>query len=397
MSRWLSLLLVLLLTVPLTASPVAGEDESWLDELFDLSNLTELGEGRFFTMYNPDGEVIMKTARIMHVGDTWIGRDNRKYEVYQVQDEKAWARQVRRRGDDRGSLIYNVRIWAAGIFGIARPVQEGGDEVNRRIAIYNTHGAEAYIPGDGTESDPQGGGIIDVADSLAAALKEKDIEIVQSKNTHVPHDPGAYKRSRATKQSLLEQGVDAAVDVHRDAIPAEQYIGEVEGEQVVQIQLVVGRQNQNQAVTQQFAEDLKAIADEKYPGLVKGIYSARGNYNQDMTPNSILIEVGSHENNKAGAEESVVLFADVLSTYLYGTQEGQERAAQNAPRGGRNVLRSILWILGILVVGGGAFLYISAGSWPEMKRKLQGFAKGEFGDLFKLRLKNRGNDDPDNM
>ena len=71
---------------------------------------------------------------------------------------------------------------------------------------------------------------------------------------------------------------------------------------MVQIQLVVGRQNQNQAANQEFAEKLKAVADEKYPGLVKGIFAAKGNYNQDMMPTSILIEVSTHENEKEAAQ-----------------------------------------------------------------------------------------------
>lgn len=390
MRQVLLLLMVVALALP---GAVIAEEQSAIEEFFCELNLTERDDGSFYTLVDQEGNVIMRTARIVHEGDTWIGIDNRKFEVYQVEGDTAYAAAVQDR-EERGSLISRIQSFLTGLWPSAQPVQQDG-EVNRRVAVYNTHGAEAYVPNDGVESDPDGGGIITVAESLAQALEDQGVEVAQSTETHVPHDAGAYKRSRDTVQELLQEGVDATIDVHRDAIPAEEYLGEVEGQgEMVQIQLVVGRQNQNQGVIQQFAEDLKALADEKYPGLVKGIFSAQGNYNQDMTPNSILIEVGTHENDREAAQESVVLFADVLSTYLYG--EGA--AAQAADGGGRNAFTTILWLLAIVIVGGGIFLYVSAGSWPEMKRKLQGFAKGEFGDLFKTRVDNRGNDDdPDDL
>lgn len=383
MKRILLFLLVAVLVLPM--APAWAEDESMFEEFFDSLNLDTRDDGGTYTLYDQQGNVLMRTARHIHAGDTWVGRDNRKWEVYQVEGDDAYARMAA--SSDELGLLHRFQTFVTSIFPRTRQVQEEGN-VENRIGVYNTHGAEAYVPSDGTESDAEGGGIIDVADSLARALEEQGVEVVQSKETHVPHDSGAYKRSRNTKEEILGQGVDAVIDVHRDAIAAEEYL---EGD-MVQIQLVVGRQNQNQATIQQFAEDLKALADEKYPGLVKGIFSAKGNYNQDMTPTSILIEVGTHENNKEGAQESVALFADVLTTYLYGTSQGQD-LVQDGNIGGNTVLRTILWLLAILVVGGGIFLYVSTGSWPEMKRKLKGFTRGEFGDLFKLRLNNRDNDD----
>jgi stage II sporulation protein P len=382
MRRLLLFLMIAMLALPL--APAWADDDGMMEEFFDALNLDTRDDGGVYTLYDQEGNVLMRTARHIHVGDTWIGRDNNKWEVYQVEKDDAYANLVRPARDQ--SLLQRFQAFLTGIFPRTRDVQEEGN-VENRIGVYNTHGAEAYLPNDGVESDPDGGGIIKVAESLAAALEEQGVEVVQSKETHVPHDAGAYKRSRNTVEEILGQGVDATIDVHRDAIAAEEYLEDG----MVQIQLVVGRQNQNQATVQQFAEELKAIADEKYPGLIKGIFSAKGNYNQDMTPTSILIEVGTHENDREGAQESVALFADVLTTYLYGTSEGQQ-LVQEGQMGGNTILRTILWMLALLVVGGGIFLYVSAGSWPEMKRKLKGFTKGEFGDLFKGRLKNRGDD-----
>ncbi len=362
----------------------AGAEESPLEEFFDLLNLDTREDGGTYTIYDPQGNVLMRTARHVHVGDRWLGMDNLRWEVEKVQGDDATAKSVERRGQ---SMLQRLQGYLRGAISQTIPVAQDNPP-NKSIGIYSTHGAESYVENDGADSVDSGGGIIDVAESLKSGLENDGVKAIQSKETHVPHDSNAYKRSRDTAQELLQDGVDAVIDVHRDAIAGEDYVKD----DMVQIQLVVGRQNQNQAANQEFAEKIKAEADKQYPGLIKGIFSAKGNYNQDMSPRSLLIEVGTHENNKEGAEESVEKFADVLTTVLYGSPAAAEQSPK--PTAGRGtVWRTILWLLAILVVGGGAFLYISAGSWEEMKHKLRGFTRGEFGDLFRLGGKRPGDDE----
>lgn len=360
----------------------AGAEESVIEEFFDLISLDARDDGGAYTIVDQEGNVLMRTARHVHVGDRWQGEDNRRWEVLSVHGDEASAAPASDRQER--TWLQGVREVLRGAFFPAVPVQQS-EKTERKIGLYSTHGAEAYVPNDGAESVPQGGGVIDVASSLKDGLERDGVAVTQSKETHVPHDANAYKRSRDTAQELLQGGVDAVIDVHRDAIAGEEYLKD----DMVQIQLVVGRQNQNQAANQEFAEKLKAEADKQYPGLIKGIFSAKGNYNQDMSPRSLLIEVGTHENNKNGAEESVAKFADVLTAVLYGNPAAAQQTKKATASGG-TVWRTIFWILAILVVGGGAFLYISAGSWEEMKTKLKGFTRGEFGDLFRLGSKNRG-------
>lgn len=376
------LLALLVLVLPLSSAWAEGG----LTEFFDMFNLDTRDDGGVYTLRDQEGNVLMRTARHIHVGDSWIGMDNRRWEVYEVDGDDALAQSVQKQKSQ--SFFRLIQGVAGIIFPRSEPVQQK-KKVEKKIGVYNTHGAESYVPNDGTESIAQGGGILDVSESLANALEENGVEAIKSEETHVPHDAGAYKRSRETVEELISEDVDAVIDVHRDAIPAEEY----EADGMVQIQLVVGRQNQNQAVNQAFAEEIKAVADEKYPGLIKGILSAKGNYNQDMSSSSILIEVGTHESDKGEAEKSVAKFADVLTTLIYEEAEAAEGPATKSQRG--SVLPTILWLVGIVVVGGGIFLYVSAGSWPEMQRKLKSFTQGEFGDLFKARVNNRGRKDDD--
>ena len=370
---------LVVLSLALSLVPVEAE-KSEIEEFFDLISLDSRDDGGAYTISDEKGNILMRTARHVHPGDRWLGMDNRRWEVFDIEGDEAVARLVSSK--DRSWFFRFPGFIRNAFFPAVTTQQE--DKVAKKIGIYSTHGAESYVPNDGSDSLPQGGGIIDVAQALKDGLEGDGVEAIQSKETHVPHDSNAYKRSRDTAQELLNDGVDAVIDVHRDAIAGEEYVED----DMVQIQLVVGRQNQNQAANQEFAEKIKAVADEQYPGLIKGIFSAKGNYNQDMSPRSLLIEVGTHENDKDAAEESVRKFADVLTVVLYGNPETGEAGQATASKG--TIWRTILWLLGLLIVGGAAYLYISAGSWEEMKHKLKGFTRGEFDDLFRRRVKGGG-------
>ena len=115
---------------------------------------------------------------------------------------------------------------------------------------------------------------------------------------------------------------------------------------------MVGRQNENRDMTLEYAKRIKAVADEKYPGIIEGIFDARGNYNQDLGPRMILLEFGAHTNPLELAEQAALFFAEIIpaAAGLSSEQAAEQEAKQTSP----TALRSILWILGIaaLVVVG---------------------------------------------
>jgi stage II sporulation protein P len=306
---------------PARAEPVETEDEKL--DFFELRDLDEKPEG-FFSMKDKDTkEVIMRTARVMHVGDEYISQKNYFYRVESIDEEIAWAHNLGKikLSDFAAEKVSRQRSARPGAF------QEAARETPPEftIGIYHSHGAESYVPSDGTESVLEGGGILEVGKVFAQALEEKGFHVYYSPKTHVPHDAGAYHRSRRTAEELLHSNADALFDVHRDAVPPEDYLETVNGDQKVQIQFVVGRQNPIAEVNREYAESLKQFTDEQYPGLIKGIFMANGNYNQDLTPLSLLLEVGAHENSKYGAEDSMKLFANTVHFYYMGPEGSAAR------------------------------------------------------------------------
>ncbi len=369
---YLSLAFLLLVPLPADcyAQPVEGDTP--------LDFYDHCPETGFYTMKDMDDDsVIMKTARRIHVDDEYITGSNIHYIVERVEGNTAWARSL---GNINLSAPPDI---LGGIFqsDVLSPALQAGDPL--KIGVYHSHGAESYIQGDGEESIPEGGGILDVGKAFVSALEQNNLQVIFSDETHVPHDAGAYNRSRRTVEELMGQDAEVFFDVHRDAVPAEEYKAE-DGE-TVQIQFVVGRQNQNVEVNREYAESLKHATDEKHPDLIKGIFMASGSYNQDITPLALLLEVGSHENTKDGAEESVTLFADAVNFYFAGPGEDRVEGTADGTVGG-TALRTILWVILIALLAAGAYLIISTGSIEEARAKITHFFKREFAE-FKGRRK----------
>jgi len=299
--------------------------------------------------------------------------------VVRLEEKTAWVEQVK----SKGPLAGEIR----GPLSTGGEMAAAGDQKGKpAVGIYHTHGAESYVPSDGTDTIDQGGGILQVGDTLAKALENKGFDVNHVREPHTPHDAGAYQRSRRTAEKLLTQGDQIIFDMHRDAVPPEEYEEEVEGEEVTKILLVVGQQNQNADNNRNFALKLKEIADKEHPGLIKGILGAQGNYNQDLTSQGILLEVGAHENEREDAENAVALFADVVEIYVAGSAASPGETAQSNRLSLGSVLKVFLLLAAVLL----AYLLIAAGSLEEFKRKISNFFRREFADLRNFNRRDRG-------
>lgn len=344
--------------------------------------LAQEGES-VYALVDGNGELLTHIAADVEAGDEYIDQGNRLFKVVSV-DEASLTATVELAGEEPMLSLTALEI--------------GRTAQTKSVGIYVTHSDEAYEDGDGASSIDSGWtGIHDVAWALGESLEEMGVEVLFDPSVHLPHDAGAYRRSRATAVELLKQGPSALIDVHRDGIPdASEYTTEVDGEEMTQVRLLVGRSNPNSAANREFAKKLKAAADSEYPGLIKDIFIGKGNYNQELMPQSILLEFGTHTSNKEEVLRSTELMADVLHTVLFGTggsgaatqnpsQSGQGDEAQGenvtgTPQGaqqedgGSGVATGIAWIVGIAVLGAIAFAVISSGSLKAVPERLKRFS-----------------------
>ncbi|NLC38403.1 MAG: stage II sporulation protein P [Clostridia bacterium] len=333
----------------------------------------ERTDGSYFTIVDEKDRILDKTARTIYPGDEFIAQDNRHYRVERVEENRALAILISDNALQESSRALSPVE--------AIPIQTKNN-ANKAIALYHTHSDESYLPTEGTESIPGEGGIFKVGEKLAAKLEEKGIRVIHDTTPHEPHDAGAYRRSRRTALNLLKEGPAAIIDIHRDGVPDPDFYHEqVTGVDVAQIRMVVGRQNANMQSNLDFAKKIKAELDEYYPGLIKGIFLAKGNYNQDLSPRSILLEVGTYTNDRRLAEKGIHLFGDAIPVVL-GITGGKASSPPDA--GGTQADWSSLWILlGLALVGGGLFLLVSTGSLKGSLQKLKQLSSSEWKHLLR--------------
>ena len=262
---------------------------------------------------------------------------------------------------------------------MAASVSEKKQSGQKLIAMYVTHSDESYVPSDGTQSINGQGGIYDVAREFRDALQNNGIDVILDESTHLPHDSGAYRRSRRTAERLLQHRPDAIIDIHRDGIPDQsEYACTIDGKNASQIRLLVGRGNQNSDVNRTFAKQIKAVADKKYPDLIKDIFIGKGTYNQDLSPNAILLEFGTHTISKEKVLNSTEVMADVVSTALYGETTGSAKntaagSAKTSPikrEKDKSSFSGIALLLGVVVIGMILFALVQTGSAKSAGHKL---------------------------
>ncbi len=316
-----------------------------------------LAEEEIFTLLTADGAVLTQRAGGMYVGDEYISGGDRHYRVVSVDENAKTAV-----AEDLGPAVIAQEALASYLSAHA--------EDNRLICMYSTHSDESYIPGDGESSKWEDAGIYDVGHALKDELEEKGIRVIYSEESFLPHDADAYNRSRSVAEELLKKGPDALLDIHRDAIPAEQYETEVKGEDVSMVRLFVGRSNQNSAANKAFAQQIKKVADKEYPGLIKDIYIGKGNYNQELYPQALLLELGTHKIEKDKVIDSTKYLADVLDTVLYGPSakaEGNIAETKNKP-----ATKGIAWAVILALAAAGIYALAATGSltgmWDKLKR-----------------------------
>lgn len=330
----------------------------------------ERSDGGYYTIADEKGKVLLQTAHTLSVGDEYIASDNSRYRIVEVKGDVARARLI-------GKDVEFKPARFSKIFALQNLLGLRGRGRNA-IAVYHTHSDESYVPTDGAPSIYANGGIFKVGDSFSSRLKKLGIEVLHSKRPHDPHDANAYIRSRRTAVQLLQQNPMALVDVHRDAAPPDVYSTKIRGNPITRVKIVIGRSNPRFSANLQFAKQLKAELDRSQPGVVQGILLTKGNFNQDLSPRAILVEVGAHTNSRYAAQRGIALFADALPKVVGVTGASPKVPAARSNRGDWMALFWGIVILGCVLAG---YLLINAGGWRGAWEQLRGFFEGEFLDI----------------
>ncbi len=273
----------------------------------------------FYTVQTADGATLFQTAWPVETGDQFFSHDNIWYRLSGEDDGTPAAIPC------EPPACFNPEQWASTPLptspGIIESALTGPDGASREVhvVIYHTHSDESYGYGTNIISKPGNGDVYEVGERLSEALRALGISVTHSYAAHDPHDRSAYERSRKTLLALLPEQPDLIIDLHRDSAPVEAYVTTINGQLTARVMLVVGAANPNMETNLRYAYAFKGVADQIYPGLVRGIYVGKGTYNQDLYPSAMLMEFGTEGMSRDTAEKTAACVTDVLQSFLLTT------------------------------------------------------------------------------
>lgn len=206
-----------------------------------------------------------------------------------------------------------------------------------QILIVHTHGTEAYTP-DGsdtyTPSDnnsrtlEQNQSIIRVGDEMEKVFTEMGLSVLHDKGIYdYPKYSGSYSRSGPVIQEYLKKypSLKLVLDVHRDALVGQdgtvyKAVTKVDGVKTAQVMLVLGsgEGHPNWTANLALAVRIQRSLDTLYPTLARPITLRGSVYNQNLTPGSLLVEVGSHGNTLQEALAGARCFARAAGQVFLG-------------------------------------------------------------------------------
>lgn len=198
------------------------------------------------------------------------------------------------------------------------------------VLILHTHGSESYTGDYVQDSDyrtlDENHNMLSIGQALAGHLEQAGIQVIQDRTLHdYPSYNGSYTQARSATKACLRDNpsVQLVLDLHRDA--AEDRLGNqvaqvcsVNGQEAAKIMLVVGGGHENWESNMALALKLQARLEQLYPGICRPIAFRSQTFNQDLSGNALLIEIGSAGNT----QQQALYTAQLLSQAIIDLQNG---------------------------------------------------------------------------
>lgn len=210
-----------------------------------------------------------------------------------------------------------------------------------QVLIYHTHSREAYEQdpdhpykmAEPWRCDDPSQTVRQVGQVLADGLNQKGIPTYHDTTEHEQGDFGtSYTRSLQTLTKDMEKypSLKVFIDLHRNGYDNEppkesDETAVINGKKAARFFVLIGTgQGQTTSFTDKpnwqenykLAKKITAASDELYPGLAKDVCIRSGRYNQHVSTNAILIEVGSNYTTLDEAITTAQLLSDVLAEVL---------------------------------------------------------------------------------
>ncbi|GAC42324.1 stage II sporulation protein P [Paenibacillus popilliae] len=199
------------------------------------------------------------------------------------------------------------------------------------VFIYHSHNRESWNPELKNESANPNDATINVTlvgKHLQKELQKRGIGAVHSNQDYASTIKGyswnySYKYSKQTvKQAIAgHQDLRFFFDIHRDALRRKDSTVEIEGTSYAQVYFVIGRANPAWRENEKFAKEVHDRLEKKYSGISRGIWgksTAQGNgeYNQSLSPNSVIMEIGGIDNTLEENCRTAEVLAELIAAIV---------------------------------------------------------------------------------
>lgn len=202
-----------------------------------------------------------------------------------------------------------------------------------RVLIYHTHTTEAYTPtrkyaytacGE-WRTKQKDRNVVALGERLAELLRDKyGIAVLHDTTDHEPPTlKTAYERSLTTMQNYKKQypSITMFIDLHRDA--GSGGFVTIDGKEVAQMMFVVGTgkgatgtgyaEMPDFAANHALAKELTGRLLQFNAGLMRDIRVKSGRYNQHVTDQCLLVEIGDNKNTFEQAYNAVEYLAQAIA------------------------------------------------------------------------------------
>ncbi len=201
-------------------------------------------------------------------------------------------------------------------------------EKKKVVFIYHSHNRESWYPELKTKKKDANDAEINVTllgKRMAEKLEGLGIGAVHSGKDYATEIKGynwnfSYKYSSATVKEAFAVNPDLQyfIDIHRDSQGRSKTTATINGKTYAQVYFIIGHGNPNWRKNDDFAKQISDELDKRYPGLSRGIFgknksSGHGEYNQSISPHSILIEIGGVDNTLEECYRTVDVLAQVVA------------------------------------------------------------------------------------
>lgn len=206
-----------------------------------------------------------------------------------------------------------------------KPINISNQIVKKPIVyIYNTHDTESYsLPAVNDYSVTPNVKIASyiLKDYLNDYGIESTVEVKEIKDYLKKHNLNYNYSYQASREYMIEElkntNYEILIDLHRDSASKNVTLYEKDNKKYAKVMFVLGKDYDTYKDNEEFLNNLNNRINKEYKGISRGIFVRKtSKFNQDLHKRAILLELGGVDNSLEEINNTLEVFAKILSEYI---------------------------------------------------------------------------------